>query len=129
MSAIFEWQEKEKGWYLYVGEYPAGWEKKGLVSRTTKPKFAKRGDDFSETCSDIVPYGSSLPPIGNIVLESSPPPSACTRSNRRSTISKPKLSTLRLVMDAPPCSRTHSSKRKTSPPALSATTERRVCYP
>jgi len=27
-STIFKWQEKEKGWYLYTGEYPAGWEKK-----------------------------------------------------------------------------------------------------
>ena len=30
-SAIFEWKEKEKGWYLYAGEYPAGWEKKVRV--------------------------------------------------------------------------------------------------
>lgn len=27
-STIFEWQAKENGWYLYVGEYPIGWEKK-----------------------------------------------------------------------------------------------------
>ena len=27
-STIFKGQEKEKGWYLYAGEYPAGWEKK-----------------------------------------------------------------------------------------------------
>ena len=27
LSAIFEWQEKEKGWYLYASEYPTGWEK------------------------------------------------------------------------------------------------------
>ena len=106
LSAIFEWQEKEKGWYLYASEYPTGWEKKGLVSRPAKTKSAKRGDDFSETYSDIVPYGSGLPPIGIIVLKSSPPPFAHTRSSRRSTANKPKLSTLRPVMDAPPSNRT-----------------------
>jgi len=58
-SAIFEWQEKEKGWYLHAGKYPLGWEKKvkvvnlpmlakkGLVSQIAKPKFIKRGDDSS----------------------------------------------------------------------------------
>ena len=30
-STIFEWKEKEKGWYLYVSGYPAGWEKKVRV--------------------------------------------------------------------------------------------------
>jgi len=24
LSAIFEWQEKKEGWYLYVGEFPLG---------------------------------------------------------------------------------------------------------
>ena len=38
--------------------------KKGLVSHSAKPKSAKRGDDSSETCFDIVPYEGSLPPIG-----------------------------------------------------------------
>ena len=74
--AIFEWQEKEKGWYLYTGEYLVGWKKKGSMSQTAKPESAKRGDNSSETYSDIVPYGSGLPPIGNIVLERSPPLSA-----------------------------------------------------
>ena len=118
-----------KGWYLYVSEYPTSWEKKGSVSRTAKPKSAKRGVDFSETYSDIVPYGSGLPPTGNIVLKSSLPPFAYTRSSRCSTANKPKLSTLRPVMDAPPSNRTRGSKRKTSPPAPLATAERRVCYP
>ena len=104
-------------------------KRKGLVSRTAKTKSAKRGDDFSETYSDIVPYGSSLPPTGNIVLKSSPPPFAHTHSSRRSTTNKPKLSTLKPVMDAPPSNRTRGSKMKTSPPAPLATAERRVCYP
>ena len=85
-STIFEWQEKEKGWYLYASEYPPGWvkkvkvvnlsvlTKKGLMTWNVKPKFAKRGDDSFETCSDIILYGGGLPPIGNIVLENSPPP-------------------------------------------------------
>ena len=86
--AIFEWQAKEKGWYLYAGEYPTGWEKKvkvvnlptpvkkGSVSWSTKLKSTKRGDDSFETCPDIVPYKGGFPPIGNIVLEGSPPPLA-----------------------------------------------------
>ena len=143
-STIFEWKEKEKGWYLYASEYPPGLVKKvkvvnllvpvkkGSVTWNVKPKFAKRGDDSFETCSDIILYGGGLPPIGNIVLESFPPlpprPSARTRSSRSSTASKPKPSTPRPSLDAPPSSRTRGNKRKTSPLAWSATTERRVCY-
>ena len=74
-SAIFEWQEKEKRWYLYAGEFPFSWEKKmkvvnlstptkkGSVSRTAKPKFAKKGDDSSKTCYNIVPYKAGLPSL------------------------------------------------------------------
>ncbi|XP_050287237.1 uncharacterized protein LOC126726153 isoform X2 [Quercus robur] len=136
-SAIFELQEKEKGWCLYAGEFPLGWEKKikvvnlpiplkkGLVSQTAKPKSAKRDDDSFKTCSDLVSYEGSLPPIGNIVLKSSPPPSFRTYSSRRSTVSKPKPSTPRPSVDAPPSSRTRGSKRKTSPPAPSDTAVRR----
>ena len=75
----------------------------------------------------LFPMGGGLPPIGNIVLVSSPP-SAHTRSSRRSTTSKPKPSAPRLALDAPPSSKTHGSKRKTSLPALFAIVERRVCY-
>ena len=28
---LFEWQEKERGWYLYAGDYPIGWENKVKV--------------------------------------------------------------------------------------------------
>ena len=106
-STIFEWVEEDRGWFWHVDDYPAGWEKKVketnilMLSKkgSTKPKSAKKGDDSSEACSDIVPFKSGLPPIGNIVLESSPPPSK----------------------------RMRGSKRKTSPPAPT-TTERRVCY-
>jgi len=42
--------------------------KKGLVSRTAKPKFAKRGDDSFETYSDIVLYGGGLP-LGQVVVK------------------------------------------------------------
>ena len=100
-STIFEWQVKENGWYLYASEPPMGWEKKvkvvnlpsptkkGSMSRSTKHKFAKRGDDSSETYSDIVPYEDNLPLIGNIVLEGSPPPFARTYSSRHTTMGKP----------------------------------------
>ena len=57
--------------------------KKGLASNYAKPKFAKKGGDAFEACSDIVPYKGGLPPIGNIVLESTPPPFARARSTRR----------------------------------------------
>ena len=134
-STIFEWQEKENGWYFYAGEFPLGWEKKvkvvnlpkpvkkGSMSRTAKSKSAKKSDDSSETCSDLVPYKEGIPPIGNIILKSSPPPSTRTHSSRYSTASKPKPSAPRPSVDAPPSSRTYGSKRKASPPAPSATTE------
>ena len=76
--------------------------KKGSMSWTAKPKSAKKGDDSSKTCSDIIPYKGSLPPIGNIVLESFPPPSARTHSSRRSTTSRPKPPTPKPSVDAPP---------------------------
>lgn len=97
------------------------------MSRTTKPKSAKKGDNSSKTCSDLVPYKGDLPP-GNIVLERSLPPSVRTYSSKRSIASKPKLSSLRPFVDAPPSSRTRGCKRKTSPPTLSTTVERRVYY-
>ena len=103
-------------------------EKKGLVSRTTKPKYAKRGDDSSETRSDIVPCEGDLPPIGNIVFKGSLPPSARTYSGKHSTTSKPKPSAPRLAMNAPPSSRTSGSKRKTSPPPPSTIAKRKVYY-
>ena len=131
----------EREWrYLDAGEYPLGWEKKvkvvnlpipakkGSVSRTAKPKSTKRGYDSSETYSNLVSYKGGFPPIGNIVLKSSPPPSARIRSSKRSTATKPKPSTPRPFVDAPSSSWTRGSKRKTSPPAPSATAERRICY-
>ena len=42
--------------------------KKGSMSRTAKPKSAKKGDDSSKTCSDIISYKEGLPPTGNVVL-------------------------------------------------------------
>ena len=37
--------------------------KKGSVSWTAKPKSTKKGDDSSETYSDIVLYKGGLPPL------------------------------------------------------------------
>ncbi|KAL0005293.1 hypothetical protein SO802_012854 [Lithocarpus litseifolius] len=99
------------------------------MSRFAKPKSTKRGDDSSETCSDIVPYEGCLPPIGNIVLEGFPPPSTCTRSSKRPIVGKPRPSTPRTSMDDSPSHRTRGSKRKTSPPPPSAITERRTPTP
>ena len=112
-----------------MGEESEGDElaKKGLASWSTKPKLAKMGDDSSKTYSDIVSFEGGLPPIGTIVLESSLPPFAYTRSSRCPTAGKSKLATPRPSTDAPP-SKTRGSKRKTSSPSSSATTERRVCY-
>jgi len=47
-----------------------------MKKSSAKSKFAKKGDDSSDTCSDIMPFKSNLPLVGNIVLESSLPPSA-----------------------------------------------------
>ena len=125
---------------MYAGEYPMCWKKKvkgvslplpmkkGSMSRSAIPKSTKRGDDSSKICSDIFPYEGGLPSIGNIVLKAFPPPSTRTRSSRRPITSKSRPTTPRPPVDAPPSSRTQGSKRKTSPPPLSATSERRVCY-
>jgi len=100
--------------------------KKSSAPRSVKHKFAKKGDDSSEICSDIVLFEGSLPPIGNIALESSPPPFARTRSSRRPIAGKSRLTALWSSIDAPPSSRTQGRKRKTSPPPTFATIERKV---
>ena len=90
-----------------------GWEKKVKVINIFVPSkkgfarstSAKKGDDSSEACSDIVPFESDLPPVGNIVLESSPP-FARARFSRRPTASKSKPATPWPSTDAPPSSRT-----------------------
>ena len=93
-----------------------------------KAKSTKKGDDSSETCSDIVPFNGDFPPVGNIVLESSPLSFAHTHFSRRPTTSKSRPTALRLFADAPSSSSTQGSKRKTSHPSTSTTTKRRVCY-
>ena len=98
--------------------------KKGFA----KPKSTKKGDDSSEACLDVVPFKSGLPPRGNIVLRSPPPPSARTHLSVRPIASKSKFTTLRPSTDTPPSSRTRGNKRKMSPPPVSTTTKRRVCY-
>ena len=102
--------------------------KKCSVSQIAKRKSAKKGDDSSKTCSDIVPYKEDLPSIGNIVLESSPPPSTRTCSTRHSTTARSRPPIPKPSMDAPPFNKTHGSKRKTSPPVPFATIKRIVCY-
>ena len=101
--------------------------KMGSASQSTKLRFAKKGDDFSETCLDIVPFKGDLPSIVSIVLESSPP-FAHTRSSKCPIAGKFRPAAPRPSADAPLFSRTRGSKRKTSPPPSSATSERRVCY-
>jgi len=99
-SAIFKWQEKKQGWFLYEGEFPRGLEKgvkvvnllvsvrKGSVSKSAKSKFAKKGKDVPKVCLEIVPYKGGLPPVGNIILKSTLPPSARAHSTRRSVVAK-----------------------------------------
>lgn len=99
-----------------------------LDCQSTKPKSAKKANDSSKTCSNIVLFEGGLPPIGNIVLESSPPYFAHTRTSRRPTVSKAKPATPWLSIDAPSSTKTRGIKRKTSPTPLSTTTERRKCY-
>ena len=102
--------------------------KKGSESWSTKPRSAKKGYDSSKTCSDIVPFKDGLSSIGSIVLESYHSPFAHTHSRRCPITGKSRPATSRPSANAPPSSRTRGSKRKTSPPPLFATSERRVCY-
>ena len=62
--------------------------KNGSTSRSAKPKPTKKDADVSEVCSDIVPYKGGLPPVGNIVLKSTPPPFAKAHSARRFVATK-----------------------------------------
>ena len=103
--------------------------KKGSTSRFAKPKPTKKGVDVPEVCFEIVPYEGGFPPIANIVLESTPPLLSRTRSTRRSAVTKFRLPMSRQPLDTLPSSKTHASKRKMSPPALSIATKRRICYP
>lgn len=102
--------------------------KKGSVSWSAKPKSTKKGDNSFETCSNIVPYKESLPPLGNIVIENSPSPSAHTCSSRISIVAKPRPPSSKPTVDAPPSSKIYGCERKTSPLAPSVTAKRRVCY-
>ena len=95
---------------------------------SAKAKSTKKGDDSSETCSDIVPFNGDFPPVGNIVLESSPPSSTHTHSSRCPTTGKSRPTALQLFADAPSSNRIRGSKRKTSRPSTSTTIKRRVCY-
>lgn len=144
MSAIFEWQKDEEGWFPYVSELPLGLEKKvkvvnllplmkkGSASRSTKSKSTKKGKgattDASKACSEIDLFREDLPLIGNIVLESTPPSSARTHSIRRFALAKSRPPFPRQPLDAPLSSKTHGNKRKTSPPISSTAFKRRVCY-
>ncbi|KAK9996680.1 hypothetical protein SO802_021366 [Lithocarpus litseifolius] len=132
--AIFEWVEEEKGWFWHTSDYPMGWEKRVRVTNifvpmkksSAKSKSAKKkGDDSSETCSDIVLFENDLPLVSNIVLEPSPPSSARTLSSKCPIASKSRPAALLPSADAPPSSRTRGSKRKISPPSASTTIERR----
>ena len=40
-SAIFEWDEEEKGWYWHAGVHPLGWEKKVKVINV--PALVRKG--------------------------------------------------------------------------------------
>lgn len=123
---------------MYEGEFPHGWKKgvkvvnlpvsvkKGSISKSAKPKFAKKGKDVPEVCLEIVPYKGGLPSIGNIILESTPPPSARARSIRRSAAAKSRPLMPRQPLDASPSSSTHGNKRKTSPSASFTSIENRV---
>lgn len=93
-----------------------------------KFKSVKKGDDSSETCTDIVPFENDLPLIGNIVLEGYLPSSAHTHSSKHLTAGKSRPTALRPSTNASSSSKTQGSKRKTSPPLASTTTERRVCH-
>ncbi|KAK9999044.1 hypothetical protein SO802_018647 [Lithocarpus litseifolius] len=95
--------------------------KKGFA----KLKSAKKGDDSFEAYSDVVPFESDLPPMGNIVLKRSPPPSTRTSSNKRPAASKFRSTIPQPSIDAPPSSKTQGNKKKPSPPLAPTPNERR----
>lgn len=136
--------EGGRGAVPVLGELSLSWEKKvkvvslplptkkGLASKSTKSKSAKKGKGATtnapEAYLEIVPYREGLPLIGSIVIESTPPSSVRTRSARRFVVAKSRPPLPRQPSDALPSSRTHDSKRKTSPLVSSAASERKVRY-
>lgn len=108
------WVEEESGWFWHAGDYPPGWENRVKVTNifvpvkksSAKYKSVKKGDDSSEACSNIVPFDSVLPTIGNIVLEGSSPHSSRTRSSKRLVADKSKPTAPQPFANAPPSSRT-----------------------
>ena len=61
--AIFEWQEKEKGWYLYTSEYLVGWKKKGSVSQTAKANLPREGIILQRPILTLFPMGVAFLPL------------------------------------------------------------------
>ena len=114
---MFTWQTKKKGWYLYTGEYPTGWEKKvkvvsllqlvkkGLSSKSANLKSTKKGKGVTvgafETCFDIVPSRGDFSPIGSIVLECTAPLSTRTPSTWKFAMAKSKPPLSRQPLNAP----------------------------
>ena len=89
--------------------------KKGLASRSAKPKSAKNGVDVFGVCSNIVPSKGGLPPIGNIVLEKTRPPSTRARSTRRFVVAKSRPPMPRQLTDAPLSSRIMATRGRHLP--------------
>ena len=86
-SAIFEWDEGEKGWYWHAGVYPPGWEKKVKVINALAPvKKCPIKLKFANKAKSTTPW----PPIEAT-------PASRTRGNKRKTTPHPALATERRV--------------------------------
>ena len=82
-SAIFEWDEEEKGWYWHAGVYPPGWEKKVKVVNIPAP--VKKGPIKLKSASK--PKPATPRPLVKAT------PASRTRGSKRKTTPHPALAT------------------------------------
>ena len=82
-SAIFEWDEKKKGWYWHTGVYPPGWEKKVKVINV--PALVKKGPTKLKSTSK--PKSATPQPPINAT------PASRTQGSKRKTTPHPALAT------------------------------------
>ena len=65
-SAIFQWDEKKRGWHWHASDYPQGWEKKVKVTNISAP--SKKGPTKLKSTSKsklATPQPSTNAPLSN----------------------------------------------------------------
>ena len=88
-SAIFEWDEEEKGWYWHAGVYPLGWEKKVKVINV--PALVTKGPIKLKFANKPKSASKPKPATPRPPVEATP--DSRTRGSKRKTTPHPTLAT------------------------------------